>query len=188
MPKEVKARTGASARGPLSQRGAASSSSKKKKKSGGTAGHAASLEQELHAMQNPGKLKPIKKTGASSGVKATRKGEQQLEDELGAASGSASKRVRARVARAAQLYGEGDEEDDDMDGGGAAALEDEVAADDAAEMARDESATLSARMSKKILQQVHAQQQEEMDGEGVDEEQQDGSVARIRICTSLPVL
>ena len=70
----------------------------------------------------------------------------------------------------AQLYDEGED----------AAMADEYdedLADAEEQMEQDQAAHISARMSKKILQQVHAQQKEELEGEGVEEEK-NGSVRR----------
>lgn len=186
MSKVEKARKSTSARvasNPMARKSAAHNASSKKKKSSSSssasaAAHAASLEDELHALANPGKLKPIraqsaKKKKKKSGVASERSEEQQLEVELNTAGRLGGKRGAAR--------GRGDSMDDDE--GGA-----ELASDDEEEQPEDH---ISARMSKKILEQVHAQQREEEEGEGEDEEREEGgksSSSRMKQLTTLQSL
>lgn len=167
MPKVDKPKIATSARAaahPTSTSKAAST--KKRKKTDSSAHHSASLGDELVAMQNPGKLKPIKNAaGANKKPKHTNAEEQKLENELLVATAARKTKGRAALEDdendGADMVG--DDEDEEVD---------EYAADEAEQMAKDEAAQISARLSKKILQQVHAQQREELEGEGVDEERQ----------------
>jgi hypothetical protein len=155
-------------------------SSKKKKKSTATAGHSASLIDEMEKLANPGKLKPVKAAPAAKKKNSAQREESKLENQLLLAG----KHVGAAKKAQAQLYGEGTDDAamDDDEGGpdfGESEEDEEEGADDAAQ--------IPARMSKKILQQVHAQQREELDGEGVEEEQSgaNSSARRLRQHISL---
>lgn len=173
MPKVDKLKKTTDARSaahPIS-RPAKAASKKKKSTSSSASSHSESLGEEIDKLANPGKLKPIKPVTASK--KATKKEqseEQKLENETLTA---------ARFKSNAHLYEDG--EDDDMDA-------DDVDDDEADEMARDEAAPISARMSKKILEQVHAQQREELEGEGIEEERQGSTHRQTRACLGLIII
>ena len=156
-------------------------SSKKKKKSTATAGHSASLIDEMEKLANPGKLKPVKAAPAAKKKNSAQREESKLENQLLLAG----KHVGAAKKAQAQLYGEGtDDAAMDDDEGGPDFGESE---EDEGEEGADDAAQIPARMSKKILQQVHAQQREELDGEGVEEEQSgaNSSARRLRQHISL---
>ena len=150
------------------------SSKKKKRTTAGAAHHAASLGDDLEKLANPGKLKPIvAKSDAKAARKAGGKEEQKLDNQLLLATklGGSSKNKKA-----AQLYGsgEGGMEDDADEAEGPDFGEDDSDAE------AEEAAPIPARMSKKILDSVHRQQQEELGGEGMEEEAAGGAGSSAR--------
>lgn len=157
---------------PMGRKPLGGSSSKKKKSS--SSAHASSLEADLQRLADPGKLRPVRAGSAKkkkSGQASARSEEQQLEQELAASARLAAKR-----------QGQGAMEDGDAV---AASSGDEEEAG-----GRDE-AHIDARLSRKILEQVHAQQREEEEGEGEEEERQAGvknSSQRMRQLSSLQSL
>lgn len=175
MPKldKPKGKAVAAARSSASAGLSKSASSKKKKKTAaGAAHHAASLGEDLDKLANPGKLKPIvAKSGDAKARKAGGKEEQKLDNQLLLAT-----KLGSKSKKSAQLYGsgEGDMEDERDE-----ADEPDFGEDDD-EDAEAEMAPIPARMSKKILDSVHKQQQEELGGEGMEEEAAGGAGSSAR--------
>jgi len=154
-----------------------SSSSKKKKgkKSSSGVGHAATLGEEMEQLSNPGKLRPIalarggskkKKKSSSSSSSTLASGEEaQLENELRIAGEVGKGKLSKRDAGDDGDAGMDDDEQDDDENVPDAGDTEEGEGEDGSD-------ALSARMSRKILQAAHKQQQEELEGEGEDEEKE----------------
>lgn len=152
MPKADKPTKAGSARAAAHPLAVKAASSKKKKKGSANTHHDASLGEEIQKLADPGKLKPMKASAAATKKKsASALEEQRLENQL-------------RIATKHRKGVDAMEEDAEEDGF------DEEADDEEEQMAADQAVQLSARMSKKILTAAHAQQKEEMEGEGEEEE------------------